>query len=141
LLAESERALLPLVSRFSFGLVPLGFAMWIAHYGFHFFTGALTLVPVVQGFALDLGVDVLGTPRRDLAAILPRSVIDLIELVVLQLGLLVTLAACYLIGVDTFGKAKAVRGTLPWAVLALLIFGAANWLMAQPMEMRGTFLN
>jgi hypothetical protein len=29
---------------------------------------------------------------------------------------------------------------LPWAVLLFLLFLIANWLMAQPMEMRGTFL-
>ena len=141
LLTRTAQPLVPLISRFSFGLVPLGFGMWIAHYGFHFFTGALTIVPVIQGFALDLGIDRLGEPRRDLAEILPRSLIDLVELIVLQLGLLVTLAACYWISRDTFGSSKALRGVIPWAVLALLIFGAANWLMAQPMEMRGTFLN
>lgn len=140
-LVRVDQPLLPVVSRFSFGLVPLGFAMWVAHYGFHFFTGALTIVPVVQGVLLDVGIDVLGEPRRDLAAILPQSIIDMVELVVLQLGLLVTLAACYRISSSVYGRRLALRGVIPWAVLALLIFGAANWLMAQPMEMRGTFLS
>ena len=140
-LTRDGRPLLPLISRFSFGLVPIGFGMWIAHYGFHFFTGALTIVPVTQGFLLDVGIDLFGEPNRDLAALLPRPVIDLVELIVLQLGLLVTIVACYWISVDLFGKARAIRGAVPWVVLALLIFGAANWLMAQPMEMRGTFLN
>ena len=140
-LTRDRRPLLPLISRFSFGLVPTGFGMWFAHYGFHFFTGALTIVPVTQGFLLDVGIDLFGEPNRDLAALLPRSVIDLVELIVLQLGLLVTIAACYWISVDVYGRARAIRGAAPWVVLALLIFGAANWLMAQPMEMRGTFLN
>ncbi len=141
LLTRSTRPLLPLISRFSFGLVPLGFAMWVAHYGFHFFTGALTVVPVTQAFLLDIGIDLLGEPRRELAALLSQSMIDMIELIVLQLGLLATLAATYVISRDTFGRPRALRGALPWAVLALLIFIAANWLMAQPMEMRGTFLS
>ncbi len=141
LLTSSQRPLIALVSRFSFGLVPIGFGMWIAHYGFHFFTGGLTIIPLTQGFLLDLGVDVFGEPRSDLAAIMPRAAIDLVELIVLQLGLLITLAACYWISIDTFGRSKAIRGVIPWVVLALVMFGAANWLMAQPMEMRGTFLN
>lgn len=141
LLTGSDRPLLPLISRFSFGLVPLGFAMWVAHYGFHFFTGALTIVPVLQGFMLDIGVDLFGEPRRDLAAILPQSAIDMVELIVLQLGLLVALVACYGISRETFGRRLALRGVVTWALLAALIFGAAIWLMAQPMEMRGTFFN
>ncbi|CAN5705037.1 hypothetical protein BH23CHL2_BH23CHL2_13070 [soil metagenome] len=141
LLTHTDRPLVPLISRFSFGLVPIGFAMWLAHYGFHFFTGALTIVPVTQDFLLDIGIDLFGEPRRDLAAILPRSVIDLVELVVLQLGLLLTLIAGYWISRDTFGRARALRGAIPWAALSLLIFAASLWLMSQPMEMRGTFFN
>ncbi len=139
LLARSEHPLLPLISRFSFGLVPLGFAVWLAHYGFHFFTGAMTVVPVTQGFLTDLGVPGLGEPRRDLAALLPMSLIDPIELIVLQVGLLASVAALYVISKDVFGRRLAARSAAPWAVLALLIFAAGMWLMAQPMEMRGTF--
>jgi hypothetical protein len=32
------------------------------------------------------------------------------------------------------------RAFFPWAVLHLLLVVAAAWLLAQPMEMRGTFL-
>ena len=45
----SELALVPLAARYSYALVPLGLGMWLAHYGFHFFTGILTIVP-------DLGI-------------------------------------------------------------------------------------
>ena len=37
-----RRALLPLVVRYTYGLVPLGFGMWLAHYCFHFLTGLYT---------------------------------------------------------------------------------------------------
>ena len=40
--------------RYAYGLVPFGFGMWLAHYGFHFLTGALTVVPVTQSAAIDL---------------------------------------------------------------------------------------
>ncbi|MEZ4522652.1 MAG: FesM [Thermomicrobiales bacterium] len=140
-LTRADRPLLPIISRFSFGLVPIGFAMWLAHYGFHFFTGALTIVPVSQQFLMDIGIDLFGQPRRDLAELLPISVIDSIEMVVLQLGLLMTLVALYRISRDEFGRSRAVRGAIPWAILTLLIFAASLWLMSQPMEMRGTFLS
>ena len=42
----SNRALVPLAVRYSYALVPLGFGMWLAHYGFHFLTGLLTIIPV-----------------------------------------------------------------------------------------------
>ena len=34
-----------IIRRFIYGLAPLGFGMWLAHYAFHFLTGALTLIP------------------------------------------------------------------------------------------------
>ena len=39
LVAGNRRALLPLMVRYTYGLVPMGFGMWLAHYGFHFLTG------------------------------------------------------------------------------------------------------
>ena len=50
-LGGSKLALVPLAVRYSYALVPLGFGMWLAHYGFHFFTGILTIVPVTQAAA------------------------------------------------------------------------------------------
>ncbi|MEZ4719305.1 MAG: hypothetical protein R2851_24930 [Caldilineaceae bacterium] len=43
--------------------MPLGFAVWLAHYLFHFLTGMMTLVPAFQTFAADtLGTDLLARP-------------------------------------------------------------------------------
>lgn len=138
-LARQPKPLPPLIGRFSIGLVPIGFGMWLAHYGFHFFTGALTIIPVTQEFLTDLGVPGLGEPLRDLGQILPMPLIDGFEAVALQVGLLLTIAAMGLISRDTFGRERAVRGAAPWVGLAVLIFAAGVWLMSQPMEMRGTF--
>ena len=38
-----------------YALAPLGFGMWLAHYGFHFFSGLYTLIPVTQNALADLG--------------------------------------------------------------------------------------
>ena len=39
-----------------YALAPLGFGMWLAHYSFHFLTGGLTIVPVIQSFLADVGL-------------------------------------------------------------------------------------
>ena len=45
--------------RYAYALVPFGAGVWLAHYGFHFLTGALDVVPVTQSAAIDAG-----GPRR-----------------------------------------------------------------------------
>ena len=143
LAAWSSRALVggtePLgstVTRYSFALVPIGFGMWLAHYGFHLFIGALTAVPVMQSFLADFGLPILGDPRWELAAIVPDS-----WLVPLELGMLVSLTIGYRIAKEQQGGvSKAIRALLPWAVLIVALFFTGAWLMTQPMEMRGTIL-
>ena len=39
--------------RFIYALVPLGFAMWLAHYTFHLFTSAGTAIPVDGGYSIQ----------------------------------------------------------------------------------------
>src|SRR6202034_4707953 len=58
-----KRAFLPLVVRYSYALVPIGFGMWLAHYGFHFLTGLYTIIPVTQNAVANLGWPLLGEPR------------------------------------------------------------------------------
>ena len=41
-------------ARYAYALVPFGFGVWLAHYGFHFLTGALTIVPVTQSAVIDV---------------------------------------------------------------------------------------
>src|SRR5580704_8645923 len=60
--ARTPRALLPLAVRYTYGLVPLGFGMWLAHYCFHFLTGLYTLIPVTQNAIASLGRPWLGEP-------------------------------------------------------------------------------
>ena len=139
MLAGSAVPILAVASRFSFSLVPMGFAMWTAHYGFHFLTGGMTIIPVSQQFLLDLGIGAFGQPDRNLAAVLPMSVIDTVELVVLQAGLLATLVAVAATSRSLFGRDAWRRGMASWAGLAVLLFAASTWLLSQPMEMRGTF--
>jgi hypothetical protein len=138
-LAGSTEPLRPVAVSFSYALLPLGFGMWAAHYGFHFLTGALTLVPVAQSFLIDVGFPLLGAPRWDLGPVVPDSWLLPIELVLLEGGLIGSLVAAFRLSSARFGdNGAARRAFLPWAVLAIGLFAAGVWLMLQPMEMRGT---
>jgi len=140
-LAGSKESLAATATRFSYALVPIGFGMWLAHYGFHFLIGALTAVPVIQSFLADFGVTLLGAPRWELAAIVPDSWLAPLELVLLELGMLVSLTVGYRIARRQQNSvARAIRALLPWAVIIVLMFFTGAWMMTQPMEMRGTIL-
>ncbi len=136
----SLMSLTQIVSRFAIGLAPLGLGVWTAHYGFHFFTGALTIIPVMHEFLQQIGLPVPGNPNWGLGAVMPTLMIDVIELLVLEVGLGFSFWALYRASAWAYPD-NVRRGWAPWAVLAVLIFVAALWLMSQPMEMRGTILN
>ena len=140
-LVGSSGTLAATATRFSFALVPIGLGMWLAHYGFHFLIGALTVIPVVQSFLADFGVPLLGAPRWELAAIVPAAWLVPLELLLLELGMLVSLTVGYRIARKQQNTAKAaIRALLPWAILIVALFFTGAWLMTQPMEMRGVIL-
>jgi hypothetical protein len=126
-------------SRYSFALVPLGFAMWLSHYSYHFLTSYDTLVPVTQRFTTDLGWAALGEPHwlagccRTVGGALPR-----LEILSLDLGLLLSLYTGYRLALsDTSHAGRAIKLLMPWAVLMVLLFLAGVWIVLQPMQMRG----
>ena len=130
--------LAPLMVRYSYALAPLGFGIWLAHYGFHFLTGLYTVIPVVQSAIASLGSPLLGKPLWRLTGI-PGRVVQPIELGFLVLGLAGSLVVTLRLAQDDSGD-RPMRVFVPWAVVSVVVFGAALWLMFQPMEMRGTFL-
>ena len=135
---RSQRPLLSLAIRYSFALAPIGFGIWLAHYGFHFLTGLYTWMPVTQAAVADLGWAVLGQPQWG-APGLPENLVQLFEYGFITLGLLGSLLVSYSIAA-TEEVVHPIRVFIPWATVALLIAGAAVWLMSQPMEMRGVVL-
>ena len=140
-LVAGEETLAATATRYSFALVPIGLGMWLAHYGFHFLVGALTAIPVVQSFLADFGILLLGSPRWELAAIVPSSWLVPLELLLLELGMLVSLTVGYRLAREQQGTvSEAIRALLPWAALIVLLFFTGAWLMTQPMEMRGMIL-
>jgi ferredoxin len=127
-----------LIYRFIYSLVPLGFGMWLAHYAFHFLTGALTLIPVAQSFLNDSGVAV-GPPQWQLGPAVPLDWLFPIQAIFLYLGLFGSLVAGFQISINYYRQRHlALAAFLPWGGLALFLLLAALWILFQPMEMRGT---
>jgi ferredoxin len=134
----AQRAVLPLVVRYSYSLVPLGFGMWLAHYAFHFFTGLFTFIPVTQSAVASLGWAALGEPQWTLTG-LPQGSVHVMEFGFLGLGLMGSLLVAYkLAKEETASNPMRIFGV--WSGLALVLWVAAMWIMNQPMEMRGSIL-
>jgi ferredoxin len=137
--AGGQRGLLPLMVRYAYGLVPLGFGMWLAHYSFHFLTGLYTIMPVTQSALGSLGLHVLGEPRWTLTG-LPPNVVLMIEIGFLLLGFAGSLAVSYSLAEDDSPQ-KPMRAFIPWAAVSLVLWTASMWLLFQPMEMRATMMS
>ncbi len=118
-------------------LVPIGAAMWAAHWIFHFATGWSTGLPVVQRAFMDLGLAWFGEPEWAASCCGPiPEWLKPLELLLLQAGLLMSAwMAWRSCGVET---QRGVRGALPWWLLALGLYAVGCWIVLEPMQMRGT---
>lgn len=122
---------------YAYALVPIGCGVWLAHYGFHFLTGFGMIVPVTQGAVADaVGLSLLGEPDWRWLGMRPGLVYPLQIGAVLLGGLGAVLLVQRISERDHPGQAW--RAAAPWALLVLLLTGAALWILAQPMDMRGT---
>ena len=139
LAGRSRRPIVAVAVRYSYVLAPLGFGIWLAHYGFHFLTGLYTLVPVTQAALAELGWAVMGQPRWGVPGIAP-IVVQVIEFGFVFLGLLGSLLLSY-----SITAAEKVdhpsRIFVLWAAVAVIVTLGALWLMSQPMEMRAVTLS
>jgi ferredoxin len=134
----STQPAVQLAARYSYSLVPLGFGIWLAHYGFHFLTGLYTFAPVTQRAVADLGSALLGQPNWSLVG-LPKGVVEIFNIGFIGLGFL----GSVLVSHQLSEQEKTVtprRIFVCWVGVALVLLLAALWLMNQPMEMRGTLL-
>ncbi len=137
----TREPLLLVATRYSYSLVPLGFSLWLAHYSFHLLTGLWTFVPVTQSALRDLGLSLLGPPRWDLRGI-PVGLVAPLQQSLLALGLIGSLLVAYQIAQrePPAASRRPFSAFAPWAALALVLWITGIWLLAQPMEMRGTML-
>lgn len=136
--AGVQRTWLPLIVRYTYSLVPLGFGMWLAHYGFHFFTGLYTIIPMTQNALADLGCSFLGEPRWILVGI-PKYVAEPLEFRFLRLGIAGSLTVGWHLAEED-SEEHPIRAFAPWAAVCLLLLLASIWLMVQPMDMRATMM-
>src|SRR5262249_55081778 len=128
------------VARFAPALVPIGAAMWLAHYGFHLATGPLAFAPPMARFLADWGgpsLDIAAAAHCCCAADVSPWLLRA-GIMALDLGLLASLYAGYRIAIGRSKHlGKALGAFLPWGALVLLLFAAGVWIVFQPMEMRG----
>jgi ferredoxin len=134
----SRRALVPLAVRYTYGLVPLGFGIWLAHYSFHFLTGLYTVVPVTQSALARLGLTVFGSPGWTMLGV-PMRYVQPLEIGFLVLGLAGSLLVIHQMAESDCAE-RPLRAFVPWAAVSVVLWLAAMWMMFQPMDMRGTFL-
>jgi len=138
-LAGRSRSILRCVSTYIWALVPLGLGMWAAHYLFHLLVGGLTIVPVMQEYLSDLGLTRGGRPGWEMGPLVPDHWLFPIQIVLLQGGAFLALIAGFRIAErEEADRDSAFRAFAPWAVLAIGLTLAGIWVLAQPMEMRGT---
>jgi hypothetical protein len=123
-------------ARFAPAYIPLGLGFWTAHYAFHFLTGALTVVPIVQAFAARWGLAALGRPAWGLGQLVPTEWIFPLQAVILELGLIGAWVVAYRSATALAG-ARGLRALLPVAAALALLTLAAFWIFTQPMQMRG----
>jgi cytochrome c oxidase assembly factor CtaG/polyferredoxin len=124
--------------RFSMSLVPIGFAMWLAHFAFHLFAAALTPIPVIHRIAHNLGVTE-SEPAWSVGTLAFYNLPGL-ELFLLDLGFLLSLYVAWRIA-GRMSLARRFSTFLPWGLLAVSLYAAGVWIIFQPMEMRGMMMH
>ncbi|HVW03017.1 MAG TPA: hypothetical protein VHB77_21835 [Planctomycetaceae bacterium] len=126
--------------RYVYALVPIGGAMWLAHYSFHFLTSYASVVPTMQRFVRDLGGTFVGLPRWACACCLPvTDGLLKFEILALDFGLLASLYVAWRMAcADKSRRSRSFLAFLPWGLLIAMLFVVGVWTIFQPMEMRGT---
>lgn len=115
----SRRPAVEYAALYAPAFVPVGLGIWLAHYGFHFTIGALTIIPVLQSFVLDHGLAFLGSvPRWDLGFLLPPQAIFPLQVTAVLLGFAGSMLALGATGLRSDKRpATALLQILPWASL------------------------
>jgi polyferredoxin len=120
------------VATFAPAFVPLGFGIWIAHYGFHFLIAPLSVIPIMQEF---LGASMGDWERFGFTV--DASIIGLVQVVALLGGFLWSMVLAQRASVRVYQR-QSFAGLMPWALTLLLLMLTAYQVFTLPMEMRGT---
>ena len=128
-----------LLCRFSLALVPLGAAMWAAHFLLHLLSGYGAAWPVLQQTVGDWGLNLLGQPDWSLSGLrVSADTLLVLQTLLLDAGLLLTLYIGWRIARECVPAGSAALGLWsPWACLAVGLYASGVWIFLQPMQMRG----
>lgn len=133
---DRDHAWKRLVTSFSFALVPLGFAMWLAHVLFHLLTEKSPFAPL-QRFLEDHGQVVGAALNRVMPSPTADGLLSL-QMTVLGVGLLLSLYVCWRTAIRIGNRRlPAWRIGMPWLALALALYACGIWVLLEPMQMRG----
>ena len=134
-LGKASAAWKDLTCSFTLALVPIGFAMWLAHFSNHLVAGWSTVIPAVERFFSQVSSG--SFPQAWMPNWLPS-----LELIFLDLGLLLTLYTAWRVACRVAdGDRMALAVMSPWAVLAGALYAAGLWIVFQPMQMRGMMMH
>jgi ferredoxin len=135
-LAGAQGPLRAVAIPYVYALVPLGFSIWLAHYGFHLLTGILTAVPVAQSASIDLFQSaVLGSPQWTWVG-MRSGLVWPIQIGFVLLGAVGSMSLVSATSLRDY-PARPRRAAAPWIALVAGLAVLALWILAQPMDMRG----
>jgi cytochrome c oxidase assembly factor CtaG len=128
-----------LFCRFSLSLVPLGAAMWAAHFLFHLAAGWDSAWTAVRRAANDAGLHLLNLPGGAVASPWPGAdALRVLQTVLLDAGFLLALYLVWRIAIGYAPRSReALPAFAPWAAIAAILYAAGVWIVLQAMQMRG----
>ena len=124
-----------LATRDSFALVPIGFAMWLAHYSFHLFSSYDTIIAATQRFAADHGYRRFGDPQWKCGLLPPRRRLDSApgDTLMLDFGLFLSLYTGFRIAEsNTPRTSQALKVSRPGRSSCCYYLSAASGLSSNP---------
>jgi hypothetical protein len=128
-----------LLCRFLMCLVPLGAAMWAAHFLFHLETGWRSGWEAFQRATQDFGLRLFkDSGVGSSSPLISADALLVTQTLVLDTGLLLALYLGWRLARVYAPRARDALCLLaPWAGLATVLFGLGIWIFLQPMQMRG----
>ena len=130
LMLPSAHNLREIAASFAPAFVPLGFGVWLAHYGFHFLIAPFSIIPVFQEFIGQRG------DYATFSGSLSLEVIAVLQLVALLGGFAGSLYVAQRASQRVY-KRNSFLGLMPWSFVLLVMMLLAWMIFQQPMEMRG----
>ena len=118
------------------GFLPIGIAMWTAHYAFHFIIGFWTILPVLRSLLAEAGINFSWMPVTGLSPLVPQVMIYPFQIGMILLGSVLSAVITWQT-TTTLTKQRQQLAWLPWALVIVAMAGSAMWLLSQPMDMRG----